>query len=205
MRGAATLALVALCAAGGAHAAPPGAAAAPGAYCAIPEPGETPDCLDPAKSQFGDFFRAIDAGETDDAPLADVERAVAEGAGDAEGYLALSSLAYGYYQLSQRAARSETVDPAIASRLERWNDLFARVYGADPGATAWRDAVRAAALDLEAHAAPVALACRGSDGTSTPCTATEAVMLSIDRAASDRGYRGGLEKLLERWFGDGAS
>ncbi len=198
-------ALAALLAAPGALAAPPGKAAAPGAYCAIPEPGETPDCLDPAKSKYGDFFRAVEAGETGDAPLAEVERAVASGAGDADAYLALSSLAYGYYQLSQRAAREEGADPAIARRLERWNELFASVYGEDPEATAWRSAVREAARDLEARAAPVPLECRSRDGVPQPCSATEAVLWNLDQTAADVGYRGGLEKLLERWFGGGAS
>lgn len=174
---------------------------APGAYCPIPQPGEAPGCLDPAKAEYADFFQAVEAGRADAAELARVEAAVAAGAGEAEGYLALSSLAYGYYQLSREAARTRGADPAIAARLERWNELLGRVYGEDPEAEPWREAVREAARDLQQRAPPVELACRGADGASIACTSTEAMLQSLEHTTGTVGYRGGLERVLERWFG----
>jgi len=175
--------------------------AAAGTYCPIPEPGETPGCLEPAKAEYSDFFQAVDAGRTDEARLARVEADVASGAGAAEGYLALSSLAYGYYQLSREAARTPNADPAIAARLERWNELLGRVYGADPGAEPWRKAVRAAALDLQRRAPPVELVCRDAGGEAIACSSTDAMLQSLEQTAGRVGYRGGLERVLERWFG----
>ncbi len=175
--------------------------ASPGAYCPIPEPGEAPGCLDPAKAEYAEFFQAVDAGRTDDARLARVEADVARSAGEIDGYRALSSLAYGYYQLSREAARTPNADPAIAARLERWNELLARVYGADPDAEPWRHAVRQAALDLQRRAPPVELACRGADGESRVCSSTDAMLQSLEHATGTHGYRGGLERILERWFG----
>ena len=185
-----------LCVAAGAGEAP-----APGAYCPIPEPGQAKGCLDPAKAEYADFFSAVDEGRTDDAELARVEAAVASGAGEAEGYLALSSLAYGYYQLSREAALTPNADPAIAARLARWNELLGAVYGEDPNAEPWRQAVRDAAHDLQRRAPPVELACRGADGESVPCTSTDAMLQSLEHTTGSIGYRGGLERVLERWFG----
>jgi hypothetical protein len=188
--------------------APVAGAAGPvtaGAYCPIPEPGEAPGCLDPAKAEYEDFFRAVDAGQADDAQLARVEAAVARGAGEAEGYLALSSLAYGYYQLSREAARTPGANPEIAARLERWNSLLGQVYGAHGDAAPWREAVRAAADDLQRRAPPVELACRGADGEARACSSTDAMLQSLERATGDVGYRGGLERVLERWFGSDES
>jgi hypothetical protein len=95
----------------------------PGAYCPLPEAGESPVCLDPAKAEYSEFFSAIGESNLDDARLARVEMAVAESDAD---YMALSSLAWGYYQLSRAAARTPGVDPEITARLERWNALLGR-------------------------------------------------------------------------------
>lgn len=174
-----------------------GGAVAPGAYCPLPEAGARPKCLEPAVARYGEFFQAVEDGRAGDARLDPVEAAVA----GADDYLALSSLAYGYYRLSQQAARTAEADPEIAARLERWNALLARAYGADPEAATWRDAVRAAALDLKRRAPPVELQCRGTDGAELACTSTDAALQSLDRRAGDVGFRGGLERLLERVFG----
>ena len=36
-----------------------------GAYCPLPEPGQVPQCLAPARAEFGDFFQAVDTGGVD--------------------------------------------------------------------------------------------------------------------------------------------
>ena len=171
----------------------------PGAYCPLPKAGETPTCLAPAQAEY-EFFSAIGESAADDARLSRVERAVAEGDSD---YLALSSLAWGYYQLSQQAARTPGADPAIAARLERWNRLLGQAYGDRPEDDPYREAVRTAALDLRSQAPPVTLRCQDEQGRSSECDSTDAVVRGLDAAASDAGPRGALERVLERWFGNG--
>lgn len=171
---------------------------APGAYCPLPKAGEKPSCLDPAEKEYAEFFAAIDENAVDDARLARVEAAV--GGGD-QDYLALSSLAWGYYRLSEQAARTPGTDPEIVARLERWNALLGTAYGERPGDDPYREAVRTAALDLRSNATPVTLRCTDENGRSTECDSTDAVVRGLDAAASDVGPRGALERLLERWFG----
>ena len=88
----------------------------PGAYCPLPEKGRVSECLAPAQATYGDFFDALEENASDGA-LARVEDAVARGPEEEDAYLALSSLSYGYYRLAQRAAESETIDPAVTRRL----------------------------------------------------------------------------------------
>jgi len=171
---------------------------APGAYCPLPKAGEKPECLKPAEAQYGAFFEAIDENAANDPRLVPVEEAVAGGEQD---YLALSSLAWGYYRLSQRAARSPGADPEIAARLERWNAILGAAYGERPEDDPYRVAVRAAALDLQTNAPPVTLRCTDAQGRTVECDSTEAVVRGLDAAAADVGPRGALERLLERWFG----
>ena len=172
----------------------------PGSYCPLPREGEKPSCLEPAVAEYGEFFRAVDSGSIDAAELARVEGAVASGAASPQGYLALSSIAYGYYRLSQQAARTPEVDPAIAARLERWNALLGQAYDASQS-DAWRTAVRAAALDLHRNA-PSVPTCRDAQGAEVTCDSTDALMREIDAKAGEVGFRGGLERLLERILGE---
>jgi hypothetical protein len=175
-----------------------GNAAQAGAYCPLPRAGEKPSCLEPARAEYTDFFQAIDESAADDARLARVEEAVARGDQD---YLALSSLAWGYYRLSQQAAATPGADPEIAARLERWNEVLGAAYGTRPENDPYREAVRTAAIDLQEKAPPVTLRCTDANGDTTECDSTEAVVRGIDAAAADVGPRGALERLLERWFG----
>jgi hypothetical protein len=178
---------------------------APGAYCPIPKQGDTPKCLEPAIAKYGDFFAALASEEVDEAGLARVEGDVAAGAESEHAYLALSSLAHGYYRLSQRAAQAEGVDPEIVARLERWNALLGKAYDASAADADFRRALREAALDLQRRAPPVRLRCVDEAGETVACDSTDAVMRGIDATAGEVGIRGGLERLLQRMLGSGKS
>lgn len=174
----------------------------PGAYCPLPREGERPRCMAPARQAYGEFFAALDGPDAvGDREAARVEAALAGADGSDAAYLALSSLAYGYYRLSLRAAQSSEADPAIAGRLERWNALLGQAYGASPEGTPFRAAVRQAALDLQQRAPAVRLRCVDARGEVAECDSTEAVVRGLDAAAADAGIRGGLERVLERILG----
>lgn len=182
-------------------------AAQPGAYCPLPEKGEVPRCLSPAKDAYGDFFDAVEQGALEDeegseAALATVEEAVARGPGEAQAYLALSSLSYGYWRLAQRAAADADADPEIVERLARWNDLLARAYAADPENAEYRAAVRHAAEELSERAR-VTVPCRDAQGEATDCRSTESVVRGIHAASEEVGIRGALGRLLGRVLGSG--
>jgi len=177
----------------------------PGAYCPFPKPGEKPACLLPAKQEYGEFFAALDAnGSVGETAAARLEADVAAGAGSENAYLALSSLAYGYYRLSQQAAATPNEDPELVARLERWNALLSRAYASSPQDAKFQDSVREAALDLQRRAPPVELSCLDQSGGRVRCDSTEAVLRDIDRLRDQVGVRGALSRLLERYFGDGA-
>jgi hypothetical protein len=177
----------------------------PGAYCPFPKPGEKPACMLPAQQRYGEFFAALEGnGAVADTALARVEADVAAGAASENAYLALSSLAYGYYRLSQQAAATPNSDPEIAARLERWNALLARAYQASPGDAQYQESVREAALDLQRRSPPVELSCLDETGARVRCDSTEAVLRDIDRLRDEVGVRGALSRLLGRFFGDGA-
>jgi hypothetical protein len=173
---------------------------AAGAYCPLPPPGAKPRCLDPAQAAYGEFFEALESGVPSDAATARVDADLAAGPGSENAYLALSSVAYGYWRLSERAANSQA-DPALAARLESWNALLGQAYAASPADAPYRAAMREAALDLRRRAPPVRLRCVDAAGGSTECDSTEAVLRGIDTASGEVGLRGALERLLERIFG----
>ena len=177
----------------------------PGAYCPFPKPGEKPACLAPARQEYGEFFAALDAkGDVGDSAAARLEADVAAGAGSETAYLALSSLAYGYYRLSQQAVAAPNEDPEVIARLERWNSLLSSAYAASPQDARFQDSVREAALDLRRRAPPVDLSCLDESGSRVRCDSTEAVLRDIDRLRDQVGVRGALSRLLGRFFGDGA-
>jgi len=178
--------------------------AAAGAYCPLPPPGQKARCLDPAQAAYGEFFEALESGVPTDAATARLDADLAAGPASKNAYLALSSVAYGYWRLSERAAAAQT-DPALASRLESWNALLGQAYAASPGASSYRAAVREAALDLRRRAPPVRLRCVDAEGESTACDSTEAVLRGIDTASGEIGLRGAFERFLERIFGGDGS
>jgi len=177
----------------------------PGAYCPLPRKGETPRCLEPAMAEYREFFSAIERADVSETGLARLERDVAEGAEAKNAYLALSSLAYGYYRLSQRVAAAGDTDPRLLARLERWNALLAVAYETSGENTEFRRAVREAALDLQRNAPPVRLRCVDERGETVECDSTDAVMRGIDAAANEVGIRGALERLIKRILGLGGS
>jgi hypothetical protein len=171
-----------------------------GAYCPLPPPGEKPRCLDPAQATYAAFFEALESGVPGDEVTARVDADLAAGSGSENAYLALSSVAYGYWRLSERAAEAQR-DPALAARLESWNALLGQAYAASPADGPYRAAMREAALDLRRRAPPVRLRCVDAAGATTECDSTEAVMRGIDTASGEVGLRGAFERLLERIFG----
>jgi len=175
-----------------------------GAYCPLPPPGQTPRCLDPARARYGAFFASLEQGLPGDAAAARVEADLAAGGSSEQGYLALSSLAYGYWRLSERAAESAH-DAALALRLERWNALLREAYAASADDQRYRDALREAALDLRRRAPPVRVRCVDAAGDTTECSSTEAVLRGMDATAGEVGLRGALERLLARIFGEAGS
>ena len=194
-------ALLALLAAGASHA---GGGATPGAYCPLPEPGERPKCLAPARATYTEYFAAIDRGAVADADVASLEAAVARGAAAEHAYLALSSLAHGYYELARREAGRPEQDPEVALRLARWNALLERAYAASPEDESYRAAVRRAATELRERA-PLPVPCADEHGAPSSCSSTESVLRSIDTADEHAGIRGALERLLRRFFPERAS
>ena len=176
-----------------------------GAYCPLPARGEKPACLEPARAEYGDFFSAVEGGALSDAAAAQVEAAVAAGADSDQAYLALSSLAYGYWQLSKSAVAAQQRNPELVERLERWNALLGMAYDEAADDEAWQRALRTAAKDLQRRAPPIELRCIDDRGEAHPCDSTDAVMRGIDAAAGQVGMRGALERLLQRIFGSEAS
>jgi len=174
--------------------------AAAGSYCPLPPPGQKPRCLDPAQAVYGEFFEALEQGVPADAATARLDADLAAGPASANAYLALSSLAYGYWRLSERAAHAQS-DPALAARLESWNALLREAYTASPEDSSYRAAVREAALDLHRRAPPVRLRCVDAAGATAECDSTEAVLRGIDAASGEVGLRGALARLLARIFG----
>ena len=172
----------------------------PGSYCPLPEKGEVPQCLDPAQQAYGGFFGALEEGDVDDARLAPVEAAVSRGAQGEHAYLALSSLAYGYYRLASRAAQGADSDPEVIERLARWNDLLANAYASSPEDAHYRAAVRQAAEDLHRRA-PIRLPCRDARGADAACSSTESVLRGFNAASERVGLRGALERLMRRMLG----
>lgn len=171
-----------------------------GAYCPVPKAGEIPQCFVPVKAKYGDFIDAIDAGTIDAAQLAVVERKLQNGGDAGDAYLALSSLAYGYFRLAERAAALEQPDPVLVGRLRRWNALLTSAYRNAQAKPAFRIAVRTAALDLHARAPAVATKCEpGANGEG--CQTTGLLLRTLrglDDPAAQRGVRGALGHLLGR-------
>ncbi len=176
----------------------------PGAYCPFPEKGEKPVCFTRVEQEYGDFFAAVDSGQVDDPKVAELERTLQRGGSDEDRTLALSSLAYGYFMLAERAASAESPDPVLVARLESWNALLGAVYEDAETEPSLRTAVRDAALDLHERAAVVPTACApGSDGE--PCQTTGRLLQTlrrIDDPNAESGIRGALGKLLGRMLDD---
>lgn len=159
--------------------------------------------MGPVREAYGGFFDALDRGEVDAAEIARVEADVAAGSASEGAYLALSSLAYGYYQLAQRAADEPDRDPEVLARLEAWNDLLSSAYEAHGAGDPYRDAVREAAEDVHRRAPAVGLRCLDEEGEPARCDSTEAVLRGLQSGRDATGVRGALGRMLGRLFGEG--
>ncbi len=197
----ARLGIPALCALAAGHlAAAPASQPTPGSYCPLPELGEASACLLPARETYREFFSGVAENALTDETLARVEADVAAGATSERSYLALSSLAYGYYRIAQRASAAGA-DPELVARLERWNGLLARAYERSPDDARFRAAVSEAALDLHRRAPAVQLECTDADGNPAQCTTTEVLVQALSQSRETTGVRGALGRLLDRLLG----
>lgn len=171
-----------------------------GAYCPLPEPGQKPACLAPAEARYGDFFASLEAGEVSREDAARIEAALA--GGEDESYLALSTLAYGYWRLALRANETEQIDPEVLAQLERWNQQLSGAYARDAADPAFRQAVRAAASDLDARTPAEGLRCVDDAGQAARCRPTDGLVASLDSFDDRLGIRGAVKRVLERIAGD---
>lgn len=169
----------------------------PGSYCPLPEGDEPPACLTPATQEYGTFFRGLREGVVDDAALAEVE----DDLSGEDRYQALSTLAYAYYVVSQRAVLDKAgSDAGVSRRLEHWNTLIGDTYR-DSDDKAFRGAVREAVGDLQQRAPAVPVRCTDADGNITQCDSTAAVAQSITDVRDRTGLRGTLGRLIQRLLG----
>jgi len=190
--------------AGALLAAPAGAEKAPsqaGAYCPLPEAGEVPKCLSDAQAQYEGFFLGLERGELDETAAAEVEADLR--GPDADRYDALSSLSYGYFTLARQLAATDRPAPELVHRLERWNVLLSEAWAASEGDPRYREALRAAALDLRANVPDLGLRCTDDAGRVTRCASTEAVLEAMDQRRQETGLRGALSRLLQALLPDG--
>jgi hypothetical protein len=177
--------------------------ARPGAYCPFPKAGETPVCFAAVEREYPDFLAAVGDGQVDDGDVASLEQVLRTSDEAEDRALALSSLAYGYFRLAERAASSARPDPALVARLESWNELLGAVYRSARSDPVLRSAVRDAALDLHARAPAVDAGCEAgaeNPGSET-CPTTSALLAalrSIDDPNAPTGVRGALENLVGR-------
>ena len=174
----------------------------PGAYCRLPEPGEKPVCLEPAREQYQSFFAALEEGNITNQAAAALETDLRSREATDRSYLALSSLAYGYWRLAMRAAETEQVDPDTAVRLERWNALLASAYQQNQADSAFRSAVREAASDLQARTPTEGFQCLDEWGQPALCRPAEGLLATIDSFDEQLGMRGAILRVLRRLFGE---
>lgn len=169
-----------------------------GAYCKLPAPGEKPVCLAPAQAEYEEFFSDLDAGTPSAASAARIESDL--NGDDDSAYLALSSLSYGYWQLAQRAAQNEHVDPALAEQLADWNELLSQAYADQENDDSFRAAVREAALDLDARTPVDGFECLDDEGAVTSCRPAAALVARMEGLDEQLGVRGAIRRVLERLF-----
>jgi len=196
------LAVVGLLLAGPA-AAVTGTPGSTGAYCPIPEPGETPSCQAPARERYAEFFAALESGEIDPAQTAQIEAALSRTGDETGAYLALSSLAYGYYRLAHEASQQPRANRRLTARLVRWNELLTKIYGAESTSPALKQAVRAAAEDLDARAPAVGVTCTA--GREEDCEAVRGLVGALSAIDGGTSMRSPLSRLVERLLGPAGS
>ena len=142
----------------------------------------------------GDLFQvrrqkleSLEAGGVDDSQSQRLEAALGGSSSDEESYLALSSLAYGYFRLAQRAAVDPEARPRLTARLDRWNQILLDAYSESESRPDFRRALRLAARDLE---------------TKAPATAGTLLQQIAQADGRSSGMRGALEGLIGRILGE---
>lgn len=173
---------------------------APGAYCPLPKEGEVPSCLYGAKQTYQGFFLGLEQGKLDEAEAARIERDL-KTAPPEKRFEALSTLSYGYFMLARNATTgSGQPNPAVVSRLERWNQLLGEAYAESEEDPRYRAAVREAAVDLRRNVPALGLRCTDAQGRTTRCESTEAVIRAMDERRQETGLRGALARLIDAIF-----
>jgi hypothetical protein len=178
----------------------------PGAYCPFPDKGHSAACMVPAQQRYGAFFEAADRGEVTEMDGERLERDLAGGGADEGSYLALSSLAYAYYRVAERAAASPTPATALVARLESWNSLLFSAYANSSPQSHFRQALRLALADLHRRAPSVPSACQDPDADPATCNTASRLLETLqqlDDPADEHGVRGALSRLFGRVFGWG--
>jgi hypothetical protein len=178
----------------------------PGSYCPFPAKGEAAACMIPVQRRYGAFFEAVDRGDVTEMDADRLERDLAGGGVDEGSYLALSSLAYAYYRVAERAAASPTPATALVARLESWNGLLFSAYANSNPESHFREALRLAMADLYHRAPAVPSACEEPGADPASCKTTSRLLETLqqlDDPADEHGVRGALSRLFGRIFGWG--
>jgi hypothetical protein len=154
-----------------------------------------------ARAEYGSFLEDVDAGQVREETAVALE---ADLESEDRAYLALSSLAYGYYRLAQHAASQPSPSPVLTSRLDHWNALLSALYAGNADGSDLRRAVLAAALDLHERAPRVPTHCGDAAGELEECDSTGLLIWTLqnmDEQNQTHGIRGALSRLLDRFRG----
>jgi len=167
-----------------------------GSYCTLPEPGEKPACLDPAQASYPDFFASVDDGQLDSESASRLEADLTAKPGSEDAYLALSSLAYGYLQISSAVSASPDASPILSARLERWNGLLSSTYAEETAPEHFRSALREAADDIHSRVGRFGARCGVN---SEECSS--GLVLALEQIDRGGPLRAPLRGLIDRFRG----
>jgi hypothetical protein len=171
-----------------------------GSFCRLPEPGEKPVCLQPARDTYGEFFAAVEEGHVSDDLLDGPESALVAEPGSYEAYVALTSIAFGYLSLARHASDTADMNPELAGRLERWNELLSETYARRSVPAHFKDALRQAADDLHFRVSNMRTSCVMASGRSGGCSSG---LVGALREADEAGVvRSPMRRLIERIRGN---
>ena len=158
-----------------------------------------------ARSEYPGFIASAEGGELDATAAHRLESDLGANVEATDRtYLALSSLAYAYYRLAQRAANDPNQRDVLADRFTHWNAIWTRLYE-DSGDPNLRLAGREAAEDLYRRTPRTDEAsCQGCSTSPVSNDAPGALLATLrgaDQRAADNGVRGALSRLLARLRG----
>jgi hypothetical protein len=156
-----------------------------------------------ARAEYGSFLADADAGQVRDETAGALE---ADLESEERAYLALSSLAYGYYRLAQWAAAEPSPSPVLTARLDHWNSLLSTLYADSERGSDLREAVLAAARDLHERAPRVPTQCGDAAGELEECDSAGVLVWTLQNMEEQnqrRGIRGALSRLIDRFRSGG--